>query len=106
MLRLLLGMLTRTFVRPWDAEYSSPNDTAVPGKRADVMVGLRHALQAADGALGLHTAMVLWDLEAFYDNVDVPTLIRQCKRWHFHCRCWPWPSSAIWPRAAYGVGKH
>ena len=24
MLRLLLGMLTRTFVRPWDAEYSSP----------------------------------------------------------------------------------
>ena len=83
MLRLLLGMLTRTFVRPWDAEYSSPHDTTAPGKRADVMVGLRHALQAADRALGLHTAMVLWDLEAFYDNVDVPTLIRQCKRWHF-----------------------
>ena len=83
MLRLLLGMLTRTFVRPWDAEYSSPHDTAAPGKRADVMVGLRHALQAADRILGLHTAMVLWDLEAFYDNVDVPTLIRQCRRWHF-----------------------
>ena len=24
----------------------------------------------------------------------------------FRCQSWPWPYSAIWPRAGYGVGKH
>ena len=105
MLRLLLGVLTRTFVRPWDAQHSHPNDTAAPGRRADVMVGLRHALQAADRVLGLHTAMILWDLEAFYDNVDVPTLIRQCRKWLFLCRFWPSPYSATWHQGVYAAAN-
>ena len=74
-LRLLLGVLTRTFAQAWDADYSHTQDIAAPGRRADVMVGLRHALQAAGRVSGLRAAMVLWDLEALYDNVDVRTRI-------------------------------
>ena len=83
MLRIFLGVLTRKFVRPWDSVTASDTDTARPGARAEIMVGLRHALQAAALTRKEQTATVLWDLEAFYDNVDIPTLIGECQRYDF-----------------------
>ena len=62
LLRIFLGVLTRKFVRPWDGRTAALTDTARPGARAEMMAGLRHAIQAADRNGGQHTATVLWDL--------------------------------------------
>ena len=83
LLRIFLGVLTRKFVRPWGGRTAALTDTARPGARAEILVGLRHATQASDHNDGQHTATVLWDLEAFYDHVDIPTLIRECECWQF-----------------------
>eukprot|EP00974_Lingulodinium_polyedra_P059272 5709141-Lingulodinium_polyedra.AAC.1 len=61
--------------REWDSEWAMEGDSAAPGGQSERAAAERLLRMEAAGAQGHYSAQVLWDVEAFFDSIQVPRLV-------------------------------
>ena len=77
--RLLLSMLCSRSVRSWDKQRAPELDSAAPGRDCQWAAFTRSAALESAALRGKFAALVLWDLDAFYDSIDIETQIQKCR---------------------------
>ena len=81
--RLLMVLLSDDFVA-WDEGMALDGvavDSAGPGNSAERAATKRQLLAEVSSIRGLVVVQFLWDLEAFYDSINVPGLLEAASRW-------------------------
>ena len=77
MLYRLYTKIRRPYIIKWELAHQGPWDAAVKGSsalRAGLLCLLRDEMAIR---LGKDTLVTLWDMEKFYDNIDIETLIEE-----------------------------
>ncbi len=72
--RLLLAAV-KDEVRAWDEQVANPHDTALKGRRPADETARRHLRVEVATLLGKFSALVLWDMKAFFDSLDASRLV-------------------------------
>ena len=86
----LLVMLYRVWMRirlnllrEWCAQHAGSWDDAVPGKSASSAAYGRAVMNETAAALNIPCCNVFWDVDKFYDSIDLETLIVLAKQLHY-----------------------
>ena len=77
LLRLFMGLVCRHEVRPWDEAVALPGDSAAPGQACEFATLQRHLALEMAFLTGEHASVILWDLQAFYDTINIEVLADQ-----------------------------
>ena len=73
-MRTLMKLVGPDF-RQWDAEWAMTGDSAAPGGQSERAAAQRLLAMEVAGASGHPSAQVLWDVEAFFDSIRLPSLV-------------------------------
>ena len=80
--RLLMASIKQP-VRDWDKAHGHSGDTALKGKIPALETMWRHLMLETGHALGRTNVMILWDVEKFFDSLDIDILIQECTEQEF-----------------------
>ncbi len=83
--RLLMALLADDF-ESWDESMDLDGvatDSAAPGHSAERVAARRQLLAEVAAARGLCVVQLLWDIEAFYDSIDISKLLADLSNWDF-----------------------
>ena len=79
----LLMMALNPMARTWDSEVGSEFDSALTGK-SPLMETIKRMILVEDAELRGHTAVLtMWDIEKFFDTIDLEVLFSQADKMAF-----------------------
>ena len=61
----------------------SPTDSALKGRKPKVETAKRHALIEVKAQLGYKVILALWDIQKFFDSLDIELLIERSQELNF-----------------------
>ena len=70
-------------VRQWDVQTGSAHDSALAGRSPLTATAMRALIMEDASLRGRVTVLVLWDVEKFFDSIDILQLLRQAERMDF-----------------------